>query len=127
MDPSPTPAPRTSQPPSSSQTYREYVPNYVVRENDEVRVVADDQASAPTTIRISEMLISHTNAHHVRRGFEIDATGNAQGAVHSDQGFQVSFVRTLRMPDDNRLHQLPGSLGQFDLFSVQAYVDHLPK
>ncbi|KAB2109215.1 hypothetical protein AG0111_0g3523 [Alternaria gaisen] len=30
------------------------------------------------------------------------------------------------MPDDNRLHQLPGSLGSYDLFSVEAYSNHLP-
>lgn len=31
------------------------------------------------------------------------------------------------MPDDNRLHQLPGSLGSYDLFSVEACSSHLPK
>lgn len=30
------------------------------------------------------------------------------------------------MPDDNKLHQLPGSLGQFELFSVDAYSERLP-
>ncbi|CAN9310331.1 unnamed protein product [Alternaria alternata] len=30
------------------------------------------------------------------------------------------------MPDDNKLHQLPGSLGSYDLFSVEAYSSHLP-
>ncbi|EOA92167.1 uncharacterized protein SETTUDRAFT_134260 [Exserohilum turcica Et28A] len=30
------------------------------------------------------------------------------------------------MPDDNKLHQLPGSLGQFELYSVNAYSERLP-
>jgi len=30
------------------------------------------------------------------------------------------------MPDDNKLHQLPGSLGSYDLFSVETYADRLP-
>ncbi|KAI4950449.1 hypothetical protein J4E91_004331 [Alternaria rosae] len=30
------------------------------------------------------------------------------------------------MPDDNKLHQLPGSLGSYDLFSVEMYADRLP-
>ncbi|CAN9264703.1 unnamed protein product [Alternaria alternata] len=30
------------------------------------------------------------------------------------------------MPDDNRIHQLPGSLGTYDIFSVEAYADRLP-
>ena len=29
------------------------------------------------------------------------------------------------MPDDNRLHQLPASLGKFPLFNVKEYVDRL--
>lgn len=30
------------------------------------------------------------------------------------------------MPDDNRLHQLPASLGYYDLFNVEAYAGRLP-
>lgn len=30
------------------------------------------------------------------------------------------------MPDDDKIHHLPGSLGSYDLFSVEAYADYLP-
>ena len=30
------------------------------------------------------------------------------------------------MPDDNRLHQLPASLGNFPLFNVKEYIGRLP-
>lgn len=47
-------------------------------------------------------------------------------SITDGRGFQASFQRTPRMPDDNKLHQLPGSLGAYDLFSVEAYADRLP-
>ena len=31
------------------------------------------------------------------------------------------------MPDDDRLHELPGSLGKYELYNVNSYVDRLPK
>ena len=30
------------------------------------------------------------------------------------------------MPDDDKLHQLPGSLGAFPIYNVSAYAEHLP-
>ncbi len=39
---------------------------------------------------------------------------------------EITFHRTLRMPDDKRLHQLPASLGHFALFNVEEYADRLP-
>jgi hypothetical protein len=42
------------------------------------------------------------------------------------RGLEITFHRTVRMPDDDKLHQLPASLGVFPLFNVNAYADSLP-
>lgn len=52
--------------------------------------------------------------------------GSQMDSLKDDRGLQISFHRTIRMPDDDKLHQLPGSLGTFPLFNVSAYADHLP-
>ena len=107
--------------------HRENIPRCVVGNHEEVVVVADDQVSTKTTIKITEPLISHTNAHHVQPiDFDINPIPSSKRVVEASCGFQVSFERTPRMPDDERLHQLPGSLGSYDLFSVDAYADRLP-
>ncbi|KAI9886853.1 MAG: hypothetical protein M1823_001352 [Watsoniomyces obsoletus] len=43
-----------------------------------------------------------------------------------DDDLEIAFHRTLRMPDDNRLHQLPQSLGYFPLYNVEAFSSRLP-
>lgn len=96
--------------------------------HDEVVVVTDDQISTKNTIRLTESLISHANTHYGQRiDFNISPLSSSQRVVETNCGFHMSFERTPRMPDDNRLHQLPGSLGSYDLFSVEAYSSHLPK
>ncbi len=42
-----------------------------------------------------------------------------------NNSLEITFHRTLRIPDDNRLHQLPASLGKFPLFNVADYAPHL--
>jgi hypothetical protein len=43
-----------------------------------------------------------------------------------DESLKITFHRTLRMPDDDKLHQLPQSLGTFPLFNVDAFSSRLP-
>lgn len=43
-----------------------------------------------------------------------------------DSGLEITFHRTLRMPDDDQLHELPQSLGVFPLYNVDAFSDRLP-
>jgi len=54
----------------------------------------------------------------------IFSTNGAQKIVINDD-LEITFHRTLRMPDDKRLHQLPASLGHFALFNVEEYADRL--
>lgn len=46
--------------------------------------------------------------------------------IHPDAVCTISFQRTLRIPDDNRLHHLPPGLGNFPLFHVDDYAGKLP-
>ena len=46
--------------------------------------------------------------------------------VHADAHCTIEFQRTLRIPDDNRVHGLPPGLGAFPLFHVDDYAARLP-
>lgn len=46
--------------------------------------------------------------------------------VHPDAVCRLTFHRTLRIPDDNRVHKLPPALGHFPLFHVDDHADRLP-
>ena len=46
--------------------------------------------------------------------------------VHPGATSEVSFQRTLRIPDDNREYPLPPGLGRFPLRHVDDYADSLP-
>ncbi|KAK5996409.1 Uba52-like protein [Cladobotryum mycophilum] len=39
---------------------------------------------------------------------------------------EISFHRTVRVPDNSSMNELPPSLGQFPLFSVNCYTEKLP-
>lgn len=43
------------------------------------------------------------------------------------QGLVISFKRTIRVPDNKELSELPPDLGNFPLYKVQDYADRLPK
>lgn len=46
--------------------------------------------------------------------------------IHPDAVCTISFQRTLRIPDDNRVHNLPPSLGNFPLAHVDDHAAKLP-
>jgi len=46
--------------------------------------------------------------------------------VHEDASLEVSFIKTLRIPDDNESYPLPAGLGSFDLHHVDDFLDKLP-
>jgi hypothetical protein len=45
-------------------------------------------------------------------------------AIHLDD-LQISFQRTLRMPDNENSHKLPPTLGRFSLFDTEEYAKNL--
>jgi hypothetical protein len=46
--------------------------------------------------------------------------------IHPDAVCTIEFQRTLRIPDDNRTHNLPPGLGRFALSHVDDHADKLP-
>lgn len=46
--------------------------------------------------------------------------------IHEDARASISFMRTLRIPDDNRSHALPPGLGRFPLHHVDDHKARLP-
>jgi hypothetical protein len=46
--------------------------------------------------------------------------------IHPDAVCQISFKRTLRIPDDNKTHRLPPDLGNFTLAHVDDHANALP-
>jgi hypothetical protein len=98
-----------------------------------VTVIADDQQMTERQIRLNDTLIAHANVHY-GEPLEFDIGNNGYEnpkrptqSLRGTLGFNVTFQRTPRMPDDDKLHQLPGTLGTYDLFNVESYADRLPK
>jgi len=51
--------------------------------------------------------------------------------LHPNAGIEISFQRTLRLPDNDQVHHLPPGLGRFPLRHIADYDlnenDHLKK
>lgn len=68
-----------------------------------------------------------------RYGQPIQLNVDEEGSKHGDLvdclkdsgGLKITFLRTVRMPDDEKLHPLPAALGTFPLYNVSAYADVL--
>jgi hypothetical protein len=97
---------------------------------EEIEVVEGSETGK--CINIDDPLISFTN-RQFGEGFKLNIGENWENTngttIHNlvdRRGLEITFHRTVRMPDDDKLHQLPASLGVFPLFNVNAYADSLP-
>lgn len=104
----------------------------VVNPSTEVQVVSENVPSSfeENRINFNDSFISFANSPTQNRvelqsGGLIAITNGAHKIVIDDDP-EITFHRTLRMPDDKRLHQLPASLGHFALFNVEEHADRLP-
>ncbi|KIY04093.1 uncharacterized protein Z520_00785 [Fonsecaea multimorphosa CBS 102226] len=103
-----------------------------VLEFDQIKVVQDHFSSTSECIHLDERLIDYTNRFFGRQiQLNIDENDSNDYGVKINnlkdtRGLKIIFHRTVRMPDDDRIHQLPGSLGAFPLHSVAEYSDRLP-
>ena len=97
----------------------------------EVEVVSDKAAVDETHVHIDEPLYACSNRRqevkfeilHGDNGSYVERRMNSLGI---DDDLTVIFHRTVRMPDDDRLHSLPASVGSFPLYNVADYADKLP-
>jgi hypothetical protein len=99
---------------------------------EEIEVVQGRASENGKCINIDDPLIAFTNRFFGKeinlKIAESDSSdyGAAMQSLKYEPGLDISFHRTIRMPDDDKLHQLPGSLGTFPIYNVSAYADHLP-
>jgi hypothetical protein len=99
---------------------------------DELEVVQGRASETGKCINIDEPLITFANrACRQEINLDLDETGSSHDSnpfdrLRDDRGLEIAFHRTIRMPDDDRLHQLPSSLGAFPLYNVSAYADKMP-
>jgi hypothetical protein len=56
-----------------------------------------------------------------------DSSTSASERLVVDDSLVINFHRTIRLPDDNRIHQLPKSLGSFPLYNISAFAQRLPE
>ena len=120
-----------------------------------VEVVSDKSLASKSRVYLDEPLAACANRHYnldmtIRQhGQEDEAAGDDDveaddrltdysiGSRADEYGYilragqggplRIQFHRTLRMPDDDKLHQLPASLATFPLHSVSAYSKRLPQ
>ncbi|KAK2767454.1 hypothetical protein FQN54_003610 [Arachnomyces sp. PD_36] len=104
-----------------------------LRPCETIEVVQDKPSEKGKFINIDDPLIAFAN-RAVGSEFKLDiddiepfSGATSKDALRSDCGYSMTFHRTVRMPDDDKLHQLPGSLGSFPVYNVSAYADKLPK
>lgn len=105
----------------------------IVQPHESITVVADREPSSNNTIRLNETLQTYTNTFYAEP-VSLDITQatsqNARKAslvIEDNKSMQITVERTTRMPDDNKLHQLPLTLGRFELHNVESYADLLPE
>lgn len=114
------------------KSWDEYATIAQARPFDEIHVVEDGPSEIGKCINVDDTLIAYANLQYGRQ-IELNlSTDTSLSPTHnvdnlSDAGgLQIDFQRTTRMPDDDKTHQLPASLGSFPLHNVAAYADVLP-
>jgi hypothetical protein len=102
---------------------------------EEVEVIADGTSVGVNEIRLNESLVAFTNrglnlTFGLGSGsallFDKQPVGAQSNELVIDNSLKIKFHRTVRMPDDGRMHHLPGSLGLFPLYNASAYLSRVP-
>lgn len=59
--------------------------------------------------------------------FDAEDFETSSKEITIDEALRIKFHRTIRLPDDDRLHMLPQSLGEYPLFNVSSFSTRLPE
>ncbi|KAL4909739.1 hypothetical protein BDW74DRAFT_173233 [Aspergillus multicolor] len=76
-------------------------------------------------INIDDTFLYYTSLGSPKTELSAQLEGNQKILI--DENLQLEFHRTLRMPDDNKIHPLPASQGPFPLYNVDAFASRLPE
>ena len=118
---------------SAHNSLREFDEHSSVPETRELTVHASAQSDFATgIINIDDSFIHFANLEDdegelVEANLDYATSTSGFLKLEVDRNLHIQFHRTVRMPDDNRLHQLPPSLGVFPLYNVGAFSDRLPE
>lgn len=102
---------------------------------DAMTVVAGSSCSGPgktrLTINENESLVSFFNKvyHGEEVACSIDTDRVSTNCISLDAGsgkLDISFKRTIRVPDDRKTHNLPPGLGEFPIFNIAKFSKTLP-
>lgn len=105
-----------------------------------MEIVGNRSLVDDTHAYINEPLVAHTNRNREVRfdiadeivTYELEDSSDSSTTLRAntlliDDGLSITFHRTVRMPDDDRLHSLPASVGAFPLYNVADYASRLPE
>ncbi|KAL4997886.1 hypothetical protein BDV10DRAFT_201560 [Aspergillus recurvatus] len=108
---------------------RKYKPyaEYLLRYPTQTLVVGSD---CPSDYDEQSINIDDTFLHFVSLrspSKQLSAKLEGEEKILIDGRLELSFHRTLRMPDDDKIHPLPASRGLFPLYNVEAFASRLPE
>lgn len=96
--------------------------------------MVQSQPSNDREIGIHETFTEYANRCYAKNEFcitedrtDVRTLQRPVKTIQDEQGLDIAFHRTTRLPDDNKLHHLPQSLGCYDLFNVAEYAGRLPQ
>jgi hypothetical protein len=98
---------------------------------DEIEVM-NGNSKIGKSINMDEPLVAFANRQHgkqIQLNISEESSedyGSLVDHLKDSRGLKITFLRTVRMPDDDKLHLLPAALGAFPLYNVSAYADLLP-
>eukprot|EP01113_Clastostelium_recurvatum_P017101 TRINITY_DN2000_c1_g1_i2.p1 TRINITY_DN2000_c1_g1~~TRINITY_DN2000_c1_g1_i2.p1 ORF type:complete len:678 (-),score=159.81 TRINITY_DN2000_c1_g1_i2:45-2078(-) len=95
--------------------------SFVIEEGGVVKIPKD----VPLVKLFNEYLL-HKKPRSKEVRISCDTTNHAQGYITFGDYFSLSFMKTLRIPDDDKVYPLPPGLGTFPLRPVEAYKDTVP-
>ena len=117
---------------SAHNSFREFGEHSSVQETGKITAHASAQSVFATGIINTDDTLTHF-ANFGDQGelveVSLDFSTSTRGflKLEVDRNLHIQLHHTVRMPDDNRLHQLPPSLGVFPLYNVSAFSGRLPE
>ncbi|KAL4740495.1 hypothetical protein BDV11DRAFT_204276 [Aspergillus similis] len=108
------------------RNYNPYV-EYLLSHPTETLVVSSDRPSSydERCVNIHDTFLRFLSLQSPSKALSARLEGDQNILV--DGRLELSFHRTLRMPDDEKIHPLPASRGLFPLYNVNAFASQLPE
>ncbi|KAL4818499.1 hypothetical protein BDW67DRAFT_182658 [Aspergillus spinulosporus] len=108
------------------RNYKPYV-EYMLSHPTETLVASSDRSSNydERCINIHDTFLHFLSLQSPNKALSARLESNQMILV--DDRLELNFHRTLRMPDDDKIHPLPASRGLFPLYNVESFASQLPE